>query len=430
MSVEHNGIFARVLAKQYEQTRNKDALGVLRELAWEKCRQIGLADRKMEAFHSIPLRQFYATATSDSVEQADLLHLDKEKISQAILPECAHSHLLFVDGVFRPDLSDLSSLPSTVVFCPLAQAMRSWGQFLQKHLLKKIEEEKDPFALINLALHPAGLFLYIPANLVLTTPIQCLYVSTGQAPRGLNLARIQLMLGANSRLEWLSTYYRGEECPAWQCSIPLLDVFVDQAAQCHLLGQIYPEPSHWCFDNLRAHLKRDAKITALNLIFGSKTTRHDAYVQCAGENSEADLKGLWMLQESLQAHVHATIDHSAPHTRSMQLFKGILFDASQSSFAGKILVKQEAQKTQAYQLNKNLLLGKAAIAQSRPHLEIHADDVKASHGATVAQPTEAELFYLKSRGITEEEAKQLLIVGFYREILDQIPYARLKRGFS
>ena len=114
----------------------------------------------------------------------------------------------------------------------------------------------------------------------------------------------------------------------------------------------------------------------------------------------------------------------------MQLFKGILFDASQSSFAGKILVKQEAQKTQAYQLNKNLLLGKAAIAQSRPHLEIHADDVKASHGATVAQPTEAELFYLKSRGITEEEAKQLLIVGFYREILDQIPYARLKRGFS
>lgn len=149
--------------------------------------------------------------------------------------------------------------------------------------------------------------------------------------------------------------------------------------------------------------------------------RKDIYVQCAGENSEADLKGLTMLQDALCAHTHIVVEHTAPRTRSMQRFKGLLRDASQSGFKGKILVRPAAQKTEAYQLNAHLLLGHAAIAHSKPHLEIFADDVKASHGATVAHLEQAQLFYLKSRGIDEASAKQLLIDAFCREILDEIP---------
>ena len=148
--------------------------------------------------------------------------------------------------------------------------------------------------------------------------------------------------------------------------------------------------------------------------------------QLNGENSEADLKGLWILREHQHAHAHILIEHMAPRTRSMQLFKGVLLDASQSSFEGKIMVQREAQKTEAYQLNNNLILGKAAIAHSKPNLEIFADDVKASHGATVSRPDDAQLLYLKSRGILEETAQQLLMTGFYKEILDQIPYNGLR----
>jgi Fe-S cluster assembly protein SufD len=162
------------------------------------------------------------------------------------------------------------------------------------------------------------------------------------------------------------------------------------------------------------------------LLDGSKATRHDIAVQCNGEGASATLKGLWMLKNSERAHIHSLVEHNAPHTQSSQLFKGILRDASQSSFNGKIYVHPIAQKTQSYQLSKHLLLGDAAVAHTEPNLEIGADDVKASHGATIARPDEAQLFYLKSRGVDEEAAKQLLVHGFYQEILSEVPYTQIK----
>jgi Fe-S cluster assembly protein SufD len=231
--------------------------------------------------------------------------------------------------------------------------------------------------------------------------------------------RLQLVIGAGSEVRWITTYLSLPADGALSYA-PLMDLFLDQRARCSLVSHLSPLASHWCFDGIRAYLKADASFNMVSVLGGSKTTRHHARVQCAGENSEADLKGLWMLRGAEQAHVHATVDHSAPHTRSMQLFKGVLSDAAQSSFEGKIIVQQPAQKTQAYQLNKHLLLGKAALAQSKPNLEIHADDVKASHGSTIAKPDARELFYLQSRGITEEKAQQLLVEGFCREILDLI----------
>jgi Fe-S cluster assembly protein SufD len=151
------------------------------------------------------------------------------------------------------------------------------------------------------------------------------------------------------------------------------------------------------------------------------TTRHDYRVAMSGENSEALLHGLLTLKDRREAHNNILIDHQAPHCRSNQLFKGVLSDVSRSSFEGKILVRQEAQKTEAFQLNNNLLLSERANADSKPNLEIFADDVKASHGATIGQLNAEHLFYLKTRGLRDIEAKKLLVNGFCREILDLIP---------
>ena len=184
------------------------------------------------------------------------------------------------------------------------------------------------------------------------------------------------------------------------------------------LGQAFPSPLAFCIDS--GEFEKECQFRSVSLTHGSKVHRTSYALSLKGENSEVDLKGLWDLEGAKRAHTHVTIRHESPHARSMQLFKGLLKGSSQSSFEGKILVDPIAQKTQAYQLNHNLLLSDGCIANSKPNLEIFADDVKASHGATVSQLKPDQLFYLKSRGLGEQKAKELLVQGFCQEITDQI----------
>ena len=169
------------------------------------------------------------------------------------------------------------------------------------------------------------------------------------------------------------------------------------------------------FQAIRATLKRDSKSKAVLL---GKRLRTSIHVELVEENSEAELYGLAQLEGDGEAHIHARIEHMAPHTRSRQHFKSVVKDESRYSFEGKIYVHSEAQKTEAYQLNNNLILTDGASANAKPNLEIFADDVKASHGSTTGQLSKEALFYLRSRGLSVEEAQRWLIGGFCKEILD------------
>lgn len=398
----------------------KDALSNFREKAWEKFLTMGLPSRNDEAFRFVNVRDLYAamSQTLSPVQMTSQEELVRE-IQEKVLPECQHSYIVFVDGKYQPRLSDTSALSASCSLYPLSQAMQKLNHFLSSHLLKAIKEEKDPFALLNLALHSEGLFLYISPKQSIPCPIQCIQVITEESSP-FSAARIHVAIGANAKVQWISTHLALNPGHA-HCASPLIDLFLEQGAELHFFEHLSPAPLHWCFESIRAHLKQGCVLKIVNVLDGSKATRQNIYVECAGEKADADVKGLWMLTDNLRAHAHVVIEHLAPETRSMQLFKGILLDASQSSFDGKIIVRELAQKTEAYQLNKHLLVGQAAIAHSKPNLEIFADDVKASHGATIARPDAGQLFYLKSRGIEERQAQSLLMHGFYKEILDQIP---------
>lgn len=400
------------LRATYAQVHGKDNLSHMRQAAWEKFCAMGLPQKKEACYRHVQLRELYtASLALISIPTFDC------DFAQDILPECRHSHIVFVDGHFAPHLSrvevELLSLPA---------ALQTWRHFLQRHFKKRIEEEKDPFALLNIALHPEGAFLYLPPKQ--TAIVQCLFIETKQTP--LCAARLHAIVGKQSTLQLITTH-KVVEGAAPQCSLNSLDLFLDEGAHVESLAHL--TSADWCFATLRAELKRQATLRSLSLLDGSKATRHDIGVQCNGEGASATLKGLWMLKNSERAHVHSLVEHNAPHTHSSQLFKGILRDASQSSFSGKICVRPIAQKTESYQLSKHLLLGDAAVAHTEPNLEIGADDVKASHGATIARPDETQLFYLKSRGVDEEEAKQLLVHGFYQEILGEVPYRQVKERF-
>jgi Fe-S cluster assembly protein SufD len=404
---------------QHFQHQEQDALHSFREKSWERLSELGLPTKSHEAFRYVSLRELYQS----SFEFSHPIDIDKSSFTEAILPECKHSHLVFIDGRFAFNLSDVSALPLQTVVLPLDAALRSHGAFLQHRISHSLKEENDPFALINLALHPKGAFFYLPPKLEIEPPVQVLHLLT-DGESIVTAPRLYLTIGAHSRIRWISTAHHFQPRKS-HFIVPAIEISLEEGSALDLLSAIDCPRTSWYMESVRVLVKKNARFHSLNFTCGAKAVRQSFRVNLKEENGEANLNGLWMLKANRSAHTHVVIEHEAPFTHSMQLFKGVLSDASQSSFEGKILVRPEAQKTEAYQLNKNLILGQGAVANSKPNLEIFADDVKASHGATISQLDPEQLFYFKTRGIESNEAGRLLIKGFCREMIEQIPYDSL-----
>jgi Fe-S cluster assembly protein SufD len=358
----------------------KDPLLGVRQKNWDRFEQIGLPKAKQEAFQ-------YLTKKLTFPQLAQRKQMNGEP----------RAGFVFVDGFFE---EALSQIPAPLVCQPLDQAIRSYGLFLQSRIAKLGSVESDPFALLNGAFQGRGAFLYVPPKCKAALHLSNLHTGNEFAS-----PRLHIYLGRNSQLQ-LTQDSKGKSgfCNSF------IDFVLDEGAQATFLD--FAEGD---FQSLRATVKRDAKLKA---VFLGKHLRNSIKVQLAEENSEAEVFGLSRLIETQESHIHALIEHAAPHTRSRQHFKSVLKDQSRYSFEGKIYVHPIAQKTEAYQLNNNLILSDDAVANAKPNLEIFADDVKASHGATVGQLDVEQLFYLRSRGLGLAQAREWLIEGFCKEILD------------
>lgn len=406
--------FLAHLHQHFLSLQDKDAFRTFRDKSWQRLSALGLPTRSHEAFRYVSLRELYQSSFNNCSTEP----IDKFSFAEAILPECKHSHLIFINGRFSPASSDISALPPQTVLLGLDEASRTHASFLQSHLSQFLKEENDPIALANLSLCDQGAFFYFPPKLKAKAPIQTLFVFS-DLESIISSPRLYIAVGAHSQLEWIVTSHLFKTDVS-HFFLPSTHISLEEGSSLHLVNAVDCPENSWRMESLRAGLKKNARLHSLNVTFGAKTDRQSYRIHLKGENSEADLNGLWLLNKNHTAHTHAIIEHEAPHTRSMQLFKGVLSGSSQSSFEGKILVRPEAQKTEAYQLNKNLILNHGAIANSKPNLEIFADDVKASHGATVSQLDQEQLFYLKTRGIDLDQAKRLLIGGFCRELIGKM----------
>lgn len=411
-------LLLQYLKAKFEQLKTADALNFYRRLAWEKFQELGMPNRAQDAFKYVSL-QGLATLAID--QTCDSPEIDKEQFESEILPESKHSYFLFVNGYFCPNLSDFSALPSQIKILSLSEAMRSHKAFLQYHLQQQIQREQDPFAALNLALHFNGLFVYIPPKIVVNTPIQCLQIVTEKA--SFTAPRMQIIAGAHTQTKWVFSCsdHKSDD----YLSLPLLDFVLEEKAEAYGYSVEYHKEYRWQFSSLRATLKKNASFHAMHLSAGGKVSRINACIYLKEKESKTQLKGLFNLTGKATSHSHLTVEHQAPDTSSFQHFKGILNDFSRSSFEGKIKVDSEAQRTRAYQLNNNLLLSSGAVANSKPNLEIFADDVKASHGATVSQLSEDQLFYLETRGLSSIESREMLLSAYAQEIIQEIPYRSL-----
>lgn len=413
--------FQSLLWSLYGQMEEADALQKMRSKAWEHFLEIGLPKRKDEVYRYVPLRKLFA----ERYILSQMSEVSATDIEVHILPECAQSLLVFVNGHFHAGLSRTEALPKRMSAMSMTEAMRTYGSFLNNQSARTLKEETDPFATVNGALQRDGLFVYLPPKTIVDVPVQVLHVIVpGETPM-LIMPKLQLFAGNQSQISLISTC---ADLSQTKYSInAVLDLALEEDAHVNYTQiAIGSRDDVWNFEALRATLKRNSTLKTIAVNDGAATIRNDYRVALEGENSEALLNGVSILKGKREAHTHVYMEHKAPHCRSLQLFKGALNDFSSSSFEGKIIVRQAAQKTEAFQLNNNLLLSDHASANSKPNLEIFADDVKASHGSTVGQLDKEQIFYMKTRGFSEEVAKNLLVYSYCQEVIDQISVPSLK----
>ena len=410
LSEEQIAFFSRLKELNSSQD-NKDPLARLRVKGWDHFEELGLPNRKAEVFQYVNLNKLY------SKELALSLSGSLVSIEEHILSECKKSFIVFVNGQLDLTLSNLTGLPEKVIAIPLKEALKSFGSFINNQVAKHLQEEVDPFAALNAAFIQKALFFYVPPSVVLDSPLQIIHVVQGD--NQLISPRMEFFFGALSEAEIVTTIVHQNGQGNFFNSVT--NFSLEEGAQIEYSRTLFTSESMgFHFDATRAYLKKDSKLETVIAETGSDTFRDDYKVILAGSNAEVHLNGVAMLKDRLESHTHVLIEHQAPDCRSLQVFKNALDGFSKASFEGKIYVHKIAQKTQAFQLNNNLILNDGAKCDSKPNLEIFADDVKASHGATFGSLDDEQLFYLRARGISEKEAKNLLIQGFCFEIVEKI----------
>lgn len=339
------------------------------------------------------------------------LHCSKPAAESSIRFEKQPATLVFVDGFFSPVQS---SAPPEVVCQPLDVALKSYSLFFHNRWSRVLQHEEDPLYLHNMIHHGRGLFLYVPPNV--HTSLHIVYCTTGS---DLASPKTEIMLGESSSLALIETIHGGR-------ANRVLEMTLDAHAK--VKGSsiaLLPEEAE-VYMTTRAVLKQGARCELFHATDGAKKARYAARVELLEEQSSFYFRTLAMLRVRRQAEIVSQADHIAPYTISRQHVKTVLNGQAQTHFEGKIHVRPTAQKIEGYQLSNHLLLSENARASSRPNLEIFADDVKASHGATFSQIADEDVFYLRSRGLSLTEAKALLLQGFCRELIDDLESDALK----
>jgi Fe-S cluster assembly protein SufD len=330
----------------------------------------------------------------------------------------AGSRLVFVDGVFSSELSTMEQYSGGVIVSSLATAMNESPDLLEKHLGRYAGDESAPFAAMNMALFTDGVFIHAPNGAVVENPVQALFVSTAGEEGATTNVRNLIVAAENSGLTLVESHVALKDGGYFTNVVNEFSVGENARVEHVKFQNESKEAFH--IGALHAKLERASNFTSHSIAVGARISRNNLRTNLAGEGLVATLNGLYLTAGEQLADHHMVVDHARPNCESHEYFNGILADKSKGVFHGRIHVHQEAQKTDAKQTNKNLLLSDDATVDTKPQLEIYADDVKCTHGATIGQMCDDAIFYLRARGIGYEKARQMLMHAFAGEIIDRV----------
>ena len=343
--------------------------------------------------------------------------ITENDIQELLFGDSFWPRVTFVNGRYAEHLSSIPSLPRGVEVCSLSQALKDGNDVAQRHLAQYAEFDDSAFSALNTAFLRDGVFIRIPQDAVLGTPIHVLYVSTESAEEFVSHPRNLIVAEQSSQGTVIESYMALSNARYFTNAVTEI-VLGENAIMEHVKFQRESE-SAFHVGLTQVHQERSSNFVSNSISTGGALVRNNIFSVLDGEGAECTLNGLYIGTGKQLVDNHTTIDHAKPNCSSHEVYKGILSGESRGVFNGKIIVRKNAQKTDAKQTNKNLVLSDNAAIDTKPQLEIFANDVKCTHGATVGQMDPESLFYLCSRGIGREEARDILMFAFTDEVVER-----------
>ncbi|MCG5060458.1 MAG: Fe-S cluster assembly protein SufD [Limnoraphis sp. WC205] len=366
-------------------------------------------------------------------QAAKPVQLEREYILPLILPEAKQSCLVFVDGEYAPDLSTWTEEPG-IFAGNLGNLPASFSEKINNYLAKT-PGNTEIFTALNTAALTDAAIIWVAKNTVVETPLHLLLISTADSAPRFSQPRVLVVAEAGSALNFIEHYASLEDCSSTPTHHPyfvnsVTEIWVEENAEVKHTRVQRDAAIAFHIGRSAISQARNSRYTLNAVSLGAKLSRHTLDVDQTGEGTETTLNGLTLIKEEQLADTHSSTLFNHPHGIYNQLHKCILDDRARGVFNGRVVVSQAAQLTNANQLSQNLLLSSHARINTKPQLEIVADDVKCSHGATVSQLEDDEIFYLRSRGLDDRTSRHLLIDAFASEILQKLPLDSLQKILS
>jgi len=346
------------------------------------------------------------------------------KLASAVIPDLVCTQLVFLNGRFAPELSALRGLPQEVEVGSLAMALQQRPPWIEAHLAHHADFEDQAFVALNTAFMRDGAYVYVPRGVALDGPIHLIFMSQQQGEAAVSYPRNLLVLEASAQATVIESYVGLAN-----------DVYLTNAVTELILGENAviehcklerESAAAFHIATLQVQQERSSHVTSHAITMGGALVRNTLNVVLAGEGAGSTLNGLYMGTNQQLLDNQTRIDHVMPHCTSRELYKGILDGKARGVFNGKVVVHKDAQLTDASQTNKNLLLSADASIDTKPQLEISNNDVKCSHGSTIGRLDANSVFYLRSRGLDEDEARGLLTYAFASELVQRITLESLR----
>jgi Fe-S cluster assembly protein SufD len=349
-------------------------------------------------------------------EEVGSVGLSTATMARLSLGATGGPRLVFVDGRYSARDSSSTGLSTGVRLSSLAEAMEHDAELVERHLARHAGSDANVFADLSTAFVQDGAFLHLPADTSFEAPIELLFVAT--TPRVLAQPRILVVAAPHSRATVVERYIGLTDDPYFTNTVTEI-VAARGASIGHYTLQ---EQGAGAFHVATVHaaLERDSALSTCGATFGGRLSRATLTLRFGGEGGRGSLSGLYVVGDRQHVDHHVTVDHAVPRCSSRQLYKGVLDGSARAVFNGRVIVRPDAQKTDANQTNKHLLLSDDVEVDSKPQLEIFADDVKCTHGAAEGQLAPESIVYLRSRGLSESTARALLTLGFAREVVDDV----------
>jgi len=392
----------------------------IRQEAFEFFEKAGLPATKHEEYKHTPITR----ELENNFSFADPIVLKKDTdISEFLIPGLDANLIVFVNGIFSKSSSKISSPDSEIRITDLHSAVAS-DTVAREHFAKYNPGKSDAFAAWNAAGWNDGVFIHVPDNTALSKPLLLQYINDATAGEIIAVNRNLIVVGKSSELTFIEKYDSTGDANHFLNAVT--EVVVGENAGMNIYSIQNDTGNRYLFAHTEIYQRNSSRVNTYTFTLSGKVIRNNLHLVLDGEGIESHMYGLYLLGGTTLADNHTVVDHRKPNSFSNEMYKGVMDGSSRGVFNGKIYVRPNAQKTNAFQANRNILLTDKAAVNTKPQLEIWADDVKCSHGCTSGQLDEEAVFYLRSRGIQSETARAMMLYAFAGEVVEQVRHPALR----